>query len=235
MISEKFWRMYGGRDWDYLLDGPRSGRDNMERDMALLLSCAKPTLRLYCWERPTLSLGRNQKDDWVDYRLCQSLDVEVTRRPTGGRALLHLPDEITYAVILPEFGSLSVSEAFSSLASMLALCLKMLGLPVGVAESGHIPGGASHPSCLAVTAPGEVTAYGRKLVGSAQVRKEGRLLQHGSLVRQYNEELLRKVIPGGRAEMDLKTLGFADLPAERIAEKWREAAADAPGLWRKYM
>ncbi|MBQ7503102.1 hypothetical protein IJT93_10440 [bacterium] len=235
MISEKFWQMYGGAEWDYILDGPLSGKANMERDLELLAGCGKPTLRLYSWLRPTLSLGRNQKDGWVDYRLCESLNVEVTRRPTGGRALLHMPDEITYAVILPDFGALSVSEAFASLASMLALCLKMLGLPVGVAESGHIPGGASHPSCLAVTAPGEVTAYGRKLVGSAQVRREGRLLQHGSLVRRYNEELLQKVIPGAQAEMDLNTLGFADLQAEDIAAEWRQAAVGAPELWLKYM
>lgn len=200
----------------------------MERDLELLENCSNPALRLYCWSHPTLSLGRNQRDDWVDYSKCNSWGVEVVRRPTGGRALLHLPSEVTYAVILPDIANMGISELFTSIAYTLALSLQKLGLPVETSGQGHIPGSHSAPSCLAVTAPGEVIARGRKLVGSAQVRKGERLLQHGVIVRSYNEQLLQAVIPGARAEMDLKTLGFESLEAKDIMESWQEVVRTCP-------
>lgn len=199
----------------------------MERDLELLEGCIDPALRLYCWSNPTLSLGRNQRDDWVDYSRCRALGVEVVRRPTGGRALLHLPSEITYAVVLPDIANMGISELFTSIAYTLALSLQRLGLPVETSTQGHIPGSHSAPSCLAVTAPGEVIARGRKLVGSAQVRKGNRLLQHGVIVRSYDERLLQAVIPGSRAEIDLKMLGFENLKAEDLMRAWQ-------GVIRRY-
>lgn len=208
-------------DWDYLLDEAQSGQANMERDLQLLQSSTRPVLRLYCWERPTLSLGYAQRDDWVDYELCKKLDVEVVRRPTGGRALLHMPDEITYAVILPNIGNISVRDAFTAIAGIFSRALARLGVPVGVCEAGHIPSGTSHPSCLAVTAPGEVTARGRKLVGSAQLRRFDGLLQHGSLPRCNRADLLAQVIPGAVPQIDLAELGCQNITPQQIAEAWQ--------------
>lgn len=211
--------------WQYLLDGPRPGAENMQRDLALLEESSGPVLRLYSWTSPCLSLGYGQRDGWVDRELCARLGVEVVRRPTGGRALLHQPDEITYAVVLPEVGDLSVQEAFAGIAALLAGALARLGVPVETAASGHVPSSASHPSCLAVAAPGEVIARGRKLVGSAQVRRQGGLLQHGALPRRTDAELLARVIPGALPQADLAGLGCEDLQAADLARAFAEVLA----------
>ena len=237
------WRLYWDQvrrqEWDYLLDPERSGEENMELDSRLLREAQKPTLRLYSWVRPTISLGYGQRDGWIDRSLCAELGVDVVRRPTGGRALLHLPGEITYAVVLPDISwsdgsgqkhTLSVREAFGGIAGTLALALQNVGLPVSVASEGRIPGSAAHPSCLKVTAPGEVTARGKKLIGSAQCRVGSRLLQHGAMLRLRNNDLLGRVIPGAKADVDLAELGFSDLSPEDIAKAWQgllgEAQAD---------
>lgn len=191
-----------------VLDAPLPGRENMDRDLALL-DAGGPVLRLYSWVRPCLSLGYAQRDGWVDRERLAGLGVEVVRRPTGGRALLHLPGEITYCVVLPSEGS--VREAFQRLAGRLASALRSLGVPVDTAGGGGAPPSTADPSCLAVIAPGEVTAGGRKLVGSAQVRRRGRLLQHGQIPRRSDPALLAAVIPGAVPGADLASLGFEHL------------------------
>ncbi|MCR4784046.1 MAG: hypothetical protein K6A35_05960 [bacterium] len=225
-MQSNFLGRYAPSSWRYILDPALSGQANMDRDYRLMEECCQPTLRLYAWERPTLSLGRNQRDNWIDRALCQEHDVEVVRRPTGGRALLHMPSEITYAVILPQVGEVGVQQAFTDIAWVLAQALLRLGLPVTPATSGHIPGSASHPSCMAVTAPGEVTVNGRKFVGSAQVRHEGNLLQHGVIVRCYDRELLQLLIPGAEPGVDLQELGFAELKPEQIVSAWQKVLAE---------
>lgn len=229
MSLERFRRV----PWQVVLDGPQTGQENMDRDLGYLEEAKGPLLRLYSWSRPCLSLGYGQRDGWVDRELCARLGVEVVRRPTGGRALLHQPDEITYAVVLPEVGSLSVREAFVGLAAMLAEALARLGVPVETAAGGHAPSSSLHPSCLAVAAPGEVMAGGRKLVGSAQVRRHGSLLQHGAIPRRTDAELLARVIPGGRPEADLASLGFADLQAADLARAFLSVVSGEIPLARK--
>lgn len=214
--------------WTFLLDGPRPGEANMARDLSLLEEASGPVLRLYSWSHPCLSLGYGQRDGWVDREFCGRLGVEVVRRPTGGRALLHLPGEITYAVVLPDPGGLSVQEAFAGLAGLLAASLARLGVPVETAGGGASPAPAGNPSCLAISAPGEVTARGRKLVGSAQVRRQGRLLQHGALPRRADAALLARVIPDALPEADLAGLGFEDLDPADLARAWQEVL-QSPG------
>jgi lipoate-protein ligase A len=211
-----------GASWQYLLDDPRFGEENMQRDLALLEESTGPVLRLYSWRLPCLSLGYGQKDAWVDRGLCARLGVEVVRRPTGGRALLHQPDEITYAVVLPDAAGVSVQEAFEGIAALLAQALARLGLPVQTARTHHAPSSGAHPSCLAVAAPGEVVAGGLKLVGSAQVRRQGRLLQHGALPRRTDAELLARVIPGALPQSDLASIGFENLQAADLARAFAE-------------
>lgn len=213
-------------EWQQLLDGPRPGAENMQRDLALLEESTGPVLRLYSWTRPCLSLGYGQREDWIDRPLCARLGVEVVRRPTGGRALLHQPDEITYAVVLPDPGGLPVQESFAGIASLLAEALARLGVPVETAAGGHAPSSGAHPSCLAVAAPGEVTARGRKLVGSAQVRRHGRLLQHGALPRRTDEELLARLIPGARAQADLASLGWESLETSDLARAFFQVLSE---------
>lgn len=193
----------------------------MARDDELLNSCSEPCLRLYSWLRPTLSLGYSQSQDWVDHQACERLGVEVVRRPTGGRALLHLPSEITYAVVLPDVEHLTVREAFEGITGLLLEALQNLGIAVSTAHEAHAPRSSSHPSCLEVAAPGEVIAQGRKLVGSAQVRRGTRLLQHGAIPRYSDQQLLEQVIPGATTRMDLSMLQAEGITAEQLAQSWR--------------
>lgn len=201
--------------WRLLLDPPLAGRENMDRDLWLLETADLPVLRLYAWSTPCVSLGYAQR--WEPPALP---GVEVVRRPTGGRALLHLPSEITYAIVLPQVAG-SVRSVFTRLAGSLAEALRILGVPVETSAGGAAPAG--DPSCLAVAAPGEVTLGGRKLVGSAQVRRHGRMLQHGAIPRQSDPELLARAIPGARAEADLAMAGFGDLRPEDLARAWGQA------------
>lgn len=225
-MEGNFLKKYPAASWHYIVDPAFSGAENMARDWQLLEGCQEPILRLYTWKQPTLSLGRNQNDRWVEAACCRACQVEVVRRPTGGRALLHMPGEITYAVIVPEVDSrLKIAKAFADIAAVLGQALQHLGLPVKAATDGSIPSGASHPSCMAVTAPGEITALGRKFVGSAQVRHNGKLLQHGVIVRRYDTDLLLKLIPGGQPGIDLYTLGFAKLQPEEVKRAWQTVIA----------
>ncbi len=226
-VNQNFLKQYSTDAWHYIIDFPLSGAENMARDLQLMEECQRPILRLYSWVKPTLSLGRNQSSSWVETELCRACQVEVVRRPTGGRALLHMPGEITYAVILPEVDSrLKIAQAFADIAAVLGKALQQLGLPVTAAAGGSVPSGASHPSCMAVTAPGEITAYGRKFVGSAQVRHNGKLLQHGVIVRRYDIELLHKIIPGAEPGVDLYTLGFEKLQPEEVQAAFQNVIAD---------
>ena len=225
-MEDNFLKKYPTDAWQYIIDAPLSGAENMARDLKLMEECISPILRLYSWAQPTLSLGRNQSEGWIDQNFCRARQVEVVRRPTGGRALLHMPGEITYAVILPEVDSrLKIAQAFADIAAALGQALQQLGLPVSAAVGGSIPSGASHPSCMAVTAPGEITALGRKFVGSAQVRHNGKLLQHGVIVRRYDVELLQKLIPGAEPGVDLYTLGFEKLQPEEVQKAFQKVIA----------
>jgi lipoate-protein ligase A len=144
-----------------------------------------PTLRLYAWDPPCLSLGIFQLFSDIDAPALHRLGWEIVRRPTGGRAILHT-DELTYAVIAPLHEPRvagSVLESYSRLSQALLLALNLLGLP---AEAAAKPpaladtqaGGAV---CFEVPSNYEITVQGKKLIGSAQARRRDGVLQHGSL------------------------------------------------------
>jgi len=145
---------------------------------------APPVLRLYTWERPALSLGRFQPDDDVDRDACARLGVDVARRPTGGRGLLHGGD-LTYAVAmpLPPGADGGVDAVYRRLAGGLIAGLARLGVTAAVARHD----GPSGPVCFAGQQGADLRVGDRKLCGSAQVRRDGAVLQHGSvLVRRLD-------------------------------------------------
>ena len=90
--------------WRLIIDGDLAGAQNMARDVAILESVSEgdspPTLRLYGWDPPCLTLGRHQGIEAADLEFCSAEGIDVVRRPTGGRALLH-QHELTYAVVAP--------------------------------------------------------------------------------------------------------------------------------------
>jgi lipoyl(octanoyl) transferase len=140
------------------------------------------TLRIYRWTRPSLSFGRNQAAGGrYDPHALRSLGVEVVRRPTGGREVLH-DRELTYAVVLPAGSPGGPRGIYHAVNAALLDALRALGVEGEIASPRHRTPSPDAGACFGEPAAGEVTAAGRKLVGSAQVRMGKTLLQHGSLL-----------------------------------------------------
>lgn len=166
----------------------RAGEYNMAADEALLdraIGSGGAFLRLYRWHPATLSIGRNQRLDG-DY------GAPVVRRPTGGKAVWH-DHELTYAVAAPIslFGSLR--NAYCEIHTRLATALRSLGIDATLAPyRPTVRPSDGPPSCFAAPVGGEILVAGRKLAGSAQVRRGDAFLQHGSILLDGSQ-------PGGDA------------------------------------
>jgi lipoate-protein ligase A len=161
----------------------------MSVDEAILEAIARkavpPTIRFFAWEPPCLSLGYAQPIGDVDLEKLSYLGWDIVRRPTGGRAILHT-DELTYSIIGPLNEPRlrgSVLESYQRLSLALVLALEWLGI---YASADAHPGLLKEndpigPICFEVPSNYEITVNGKKVIGSAQARKQGVLLQHGSL------------------------------------------------------
>ena len=179
---------------ELIIDAPATGEKNMARDLALLDACARGDLpgavRLYGFSPACLTLGRMQPFDDVDFEACVRDGVDVVRRPSGGRAVLH-DQEVTYAVVCrstdPIFGG-RVLDSCSRIHEAVAAGLATLGvsttpraMPANLRRDARA--GAAVADCFARPAAHELLDdRGRKLVGSAQARRAGALLQHGSVL-----------------------------------------------------
>jgi Lipoate-protein ligase A len=173
--------------WRLLTTPPAHGAWNMAVDEAILEGVGSgdspPTLRLYAWEPPCLSIGYAQPLADVDIPKLHAHGWELVRRPTGGRAILHT-DELTYSVIVPpdeQRMAGTVLEAYSRLAGALVVALHQLNVPVEVHEHEAMKSKTPNPVCFEVPSTSEITVGGKKLVGSAQARRKEGILQHGSL------------------------------------------------------
>jgi len=167
----------------------------MALDEALLhraRETGETVLRVYTWSAPTLSLGRNQRATGLyDLNRAKALGVAFVRRPTGGRAVLH-HREITYSVTAP-VSETTLRDSYEQINRLLVRALRTLGVEVSVAESADrapLPDGSP---CFEVPTVGELTFGGRKLVGSAQWREEGALLQHGSILIDDDQPLIAEL------------------------------------------
>jgi lipoate-protein ligase A len=199
---------------------PRPGWLNMAIDSALLerAEAGERWLRLYAWQ-PTLSFGRHEPAGRrYDAGRIAALGLAVVRRPTGGRAVWHA-GELTYAVVMPADGAGSLRDAYRDIHLLLRDALRSLGVPAELAPLGRaIPVDAG--ACFASPAGGEVVVGGRKVVGSAQLRRGSALLQHGSILLLDDQTVVVRVTRGA-ATVD------RSLPLGRAAGRpvsWEEAA-----------
>jgi len=171
--------------WRLLFAAPRSGAENMARDMALQARAARTgetVFSVYSWSRPTLSFGRNQPASGLyDLDRIRAARIDVVRRPTGGRAILH-NREVTYSVTAPLEDAAPLRETYSRINQILQNGLSRLGIAVVPATSSERAAVPSIRPCFEAPAEGELVAQGSKLVGSAQYRDDGALLQHGSIL-----------------------------------------------------
>jgi lipoate-protein ligase A len=183
--------------WRLLVDGPSTGAWNMAVDEALVEAVdngsSPPTLRLYRWRPPCLSLGFAQPPEAADWSFCTAHGIDVVRRPTGGRAVLHHLEQ-TYSVTAPlghgRFGH-DLQATYQAICRALVAGLERLGVR---AELAGRPGdGMIRPNqpvpCFVGPAAGEVVAQGRKLVGSAMRRVGSSILQHGSILEEWDGAL----------------------------------------------
>jgi lipoate-protein ligase A len=182
--------------WRLMLVPPRSGAENMARDVGLMdraRETGETILSVYSWEKPTLSFGRNQTAAGkYDLAAIESRGMDVVRRPTGGRALLH-NREATYSVTAPISVDESLSQSYDRINSLLLEALFSLGVEARVASAARPALPPGEIPCFAEPSKGELVSGGRKLVGSAQVRENGALLQHGSILIEDDQPLIARV------------------------------------------
>jgi lipoate-protein ligase A len=228
--------------WRVLENGADEGDWNMAVDEALMhfvRSTGASVLRIYAWSTPTLSFGRNQRavGEYDPARL-RAAGVRTVRRPTGGRAVLHA-SEVTYAVVAPEDRLGSLKDSYSRINAMLLRALDRLGVHATVAE-GNVASeewreAAHSPApCFDQPSRGELTLAGRKLVGSAQWRDGGVLLQHGSILTgddqsRIAEFLTTPVVAASTPATLGEQLGRTPDLVE-VAQALRAALHDAEGV-----
>jgi lipoate-protein ligase A len=222
-----------------MVDPPLSGRENMARDHALA-RCLLPgegVARFYQWAPPTVSFGRNEPARGL-YREDEAAaeGVGFVRRPTGGRAVLH-DRELTYAMAFPLESLGGLKASYRLVNEGLLAGLYHLGAAAELARDTGPPLPPDAGPCFRQPAEGEVTAQGRKLVGSAQVRLGRCVLQHGSLILDGDQELLRRLQVGERPAPPPATLKslLGNLPAMETLVSGLESglAAILGGSWSR--
>ena len=229
-------------DWRLVISGASTGARNMAVDEAIFRARAEglvpPTLRLYCWQPPAVYLGRFQElDERVDVEAIRARGYDIVRRPTGGRAILHA-DELTYSVVVREedvAGGGALMSSYREISRGIEAGLALFGVDASLGKEKD-EGGAKADSlptiCFAKAARCDLVADGRKVVGSAQTRSRGTILQHGSIPLSMGLDDLLAVLPGRPTE-DLETrrqkvaaaaIGVRDLLGQPITVEQLEAA-----------
>jgi len=213
---------FGGRRvkvWRLILDENRRGAENMARDEAIVRSVANgeslPTLRLYGWSEPTVSIGCFQNSGFFKAR-----GVPYVRRVTGGRAVLH-DDELTYSVACgsahPIFFS-GIAGAYSAISGCVAKALADIGVKTAFSEGRRYKESRSKDFCFHASSRREILAEnGRKLVGSSQRRFKDAFLQHGSVIFGVDQRLFESVF-GNDAVLKVAWVGmYSDATTEEFS------------------
>ncbi len=194
--------------WRLIRSGRGRGVFNMALDEALWQSYASrqeagewpaPVLRFYGWEPPTLSLGYAQRAEReVDFEACERLGIGWVRRPTGGRAILHDLGELTYSLVGAVDDSRfsgGVLESYRKISG--ALVQGLGGLGVAAEMAGRDRRGSREAitaACFDAPSAYEVTWQGRKIIGSAQARQKGALMQQGTILLSVDVPKLFSVL-----------------------------------------
>lgn len=166
-----------------------SGRVNMELDLKMLEGAIAANskdafVRFYNWSPKCITLGKNQSFE----EFYNDLGIDIVRRPTGGRALLH-DKELTYCFVSPIKNGQSIIESYKEISDALILGFKKLGIELNYAGERS----KNLRYCMNISCGADVSFKGRKLIGSAQFRSRGYLLQHGSILYDLDFELVEKI------------------------------------------
>jgi lipoate-protein ligase A len=202
-----------------------------------------PVLRFYGWDQDTLSLGYHQDIGSIPSTPAMAR-IPWVRRPTGGRAVLHQASsaqaELTYSLVMSLPHPCSRTEGYHYLCQFLRQGMQMLGIQLQ-AESTHRLARRSDRtyghsiSCFASNTTADLTWQGCKVIGSAQLWRDGIVLQHGSILLQPDRDLWESVLPGSTDQIKgiYEILGTV-IPISEIITTFVQAASDCfPYLWRE--
>ena len=176
--------------WYFLDTGYNTGKYNMDFDLILANSSKEDEVyfRLYRWKPYCISLGANQNFGSVNLKKARQNNIDVIKRPTGGRAILHA-EELTYSIVYPLKSNLSLRDLYRDINKALKVGLvfydeKLLGVELST-EQADLRNFYKEPLseiCFAVSTKSEINFEGKKLIGSAQRKFGERILQHGSIL-----------------------------------------------------
>lgn len=224
---------FPGSAWQLWVDAtPRPGWENMAIDMALHARARRGEcwLRLYRWDPACLSFGRHEPAlRRYDRAAIESLGLDTVRRPTGGRAVWH-DRELTYAVAAPDAVTGTLPVAYRVIHATLAEAVGSLGAPVSLAPTPSHAAGLDAGACFASAAGGEVVSGTEKVAGSAQLRTEGAMLQHGSILLEDDQARISEVASASMPPARVRPLR-AMLGRPASWEELASAVATAAGRW----
>jgi len=208
--------------WHFIDSGFNSGLFNMQFDLELANKCSNDEafFRIYRWNPYCISLGANQSFNDVNLKKTHRDGIDVVKRPTGGRAILHA-EELTYSVIVPVNNGFSPKQLYHNISDALIKGLELYNPSLASAELENIqpdflqlleePAGTL---CFASTAKNEVKFKGKKLIGSAQRKMNQSILQHGSILCSKSHRMLADYI---NCDEDIKNSLLVEL-AEKTTE-----------------
>ncbi|EKE04405.1 MAG: hypothetical protein ACD_20C00084G0025 [uncultured bacterium] len=186
------------------------GSTNMTIDELILADSIQnqlePTLRLYGWLNPTLTLGRNQSFKGLNLDYCKQNNIDIVKRPTGGRAVLH-HHELTYSFITPvEFlnNGHSVLYSYKEISDALITGFKKLNIELSYPEYKKVC--VKDGYCMAISTGSDLNYNGKKLIGSAQFRQQNYILQHGSILIDIDKEMLANIFNSPTLDSNLTTI-----------------------------
>lgn len=195
-------------NWRLIVSPPLDGASNMALDEALFNLNVPPTLRFYFWKRPTISVGRFQRLNVDFINKCKDASIDLVRRPTGGRAILH-NNELTYAISAPYSlmpHSSTLTKLYTRLAEWQVDSLATMGIKASLA--GKKWSGRRYlesDACFQTSTSFEVNVGGRKISGSAQRRGKDSFLQHGSILIDYDFDLFPSLLNASTSDESIFT------------------------------
>ncbi|UCC39785.1 MAG: lipoate--protein ligase family protein [Candidatus Aminicenantes bacterium] len=214
------------KEWKLILEKiPLSGSLNMATDDFLFQSLGENSqtyLRFYQWESPTVSLGYSQSvERVVDVEYCQKHGIDIVRRMTGGKLVLH-HKEVTYSLcsLDEEVFTSTLSGSYRLISEALMKGLEKMGLEPFLADAppdsylkGNLP-------CFSYPARNEIGVNGKKIVGSAQKRMGSRFIQHGSIPLEKDENLLRSVSLSEGKDSDVRMTSISRELGKKVSFEW---------------
>lgn len=200
-------------NWQFISYKKFPGRYNMDFDLKLVKNSdgQTPVLRFYGWLPRCISIGANQSFNEIDLNLANKNNIDVVKRPTGGRAILHA-GELTYSVVMPNNSQLSGKDLYKNISNSIVYGLRKFDPKLNDVELENsnpnfteLLKEASGSLCFASTAKSEIKFNGKKLVGSAQRKLGTAILQHGSiLISTYHHNLVNYLTISDADKIKLK-------------------------------